>query len=263
MSNISSQSLFRFVREESHLIRILEHCFIPRFSLEKQMYFNSRVTEKYAYPMVCFCDIPLSQVKNHVCSYGSFGIGMKRTWGIKHNLTPVHYQPHDYFLNLDAGRFYNSTAFFSECKNNNKESFLNKLYHSMLVKPYNYGETIYYNEREWRYIVSRDELREWYISTEKGKKQPLYILEDTFERRKSKEKEEDSNPQHRKMLEAPNGISNIHFIPSDINYIIVPKDDDILDMACNIMCIKNRFSDSDKLVLISKIISVERIINDF
>ena len=211
--------------------------------------------------MVCFCDIPLSQVKNHIGNYGHYGIGMKREWGIEHNITPVHYQPRDFFLNLKAGRFYNSSAVFSECKE--KETFLNKLYHSMLIKPYNYGEQVYYDEREWRYIVSREELKEWYMLTDKGEKQPLYILEDEFEYRKSKEAIEHPNPPYRKRLEAPDGISSIHFTPSDINYIVVPKDDDRLDMANMIMAIKSRFNDSDKLVLVSKIISVERILNDF
>lgn len=133
----------------------------------------------------------------------------------------------------------------------------------MLIKPYNDGEKLFYDEREWRYVVSRDELKEWYISTDKGKKDALYILEDEFEYRKEKDKKEEQNPPYRKKLEAPNGINNIHFTPFDINYIIIPYDDDRLKIANEIMAIKSRFDDADKLVLISKIISVERILNDF
>ena len=260
MANISSQSLFRFVSKREYLIDILNRCFVPRFSLEKQMYFKSAITKQYSYPMVCFCDIPLSQVVHHVSKYGEWGIGMKRNWGIQNNLTPVHYQTKDYFLNIEAGRFYNSSNFFSECKSKGFDfanSFLNKLYHSMLIKPYEDTTTRFYDEKEWRYIVSRDELADWYLYYDKGKDTPLYISEKEYQDRKKHQK------RHPELMEVPLGIKGIHFTPDNINYLIVPPDNDILGFAKEVNNIKDKFSDDQKTLLISRIISVERIKNDF
>lgn len=247
-----------------YLENILQHIFRPRFCLERQMYFNSKITPTYAYPMVCFCDIPLSNISEHSRFYGEYGIGMKREWAMRNNITPVHYQTQDYFLNKDAGRFYSSEDFFMTIRRRDfpkAEKYLNKLYHSMLVKPYKGlatpidsnipEEKIFYNEREWRYIVSREELDEWYLSSDKGKDEPLYILEDEYNRR------------YPNNLFAPSGIERIHFRPEDINYIIVDKDSEILDIIHFMLHTKEGFSKDDKLRLTSCIISMERIKNDF
>jgi len=44
-----------------------------------------------AIPMVCFCDIPLSQLVSHIDTYGKYGLGMSKEWGIKKGLNPVIY----------------------------------------------------------------------------------------------------------------------------------------------------------------------------
>lgn len=42
-------------------------------------------------PMICFCDIRLSQIKNHVENYGNYGIGLKKDFTNHQRLNPVHY----------------------------------------------------------------------------------------------------------------------------------------------------------------------------
>lgn len=44
-----------------------------------------------AFPMVCFCDIPLSRIDEHIGFYGRFGIGMTRKWAEQNGLNPVLY----------------------------------------------------------------------------------------------------------------------------------------------------------------------------
>ena len=51
--------------------------------------------------MVSFCDIPLSLAKDHIKTYGSYGIGMMKEWGIKNNLNPVVYIERDSLLAKD------------------------------------------------------------------------------------------------------------------------------------------------------------------
>ena len=41
--------------------------------------------------MVCFCDIPLGQIDQHVKTYGKYGLGMSKEWAMKNGITPVRY----------------------------------------------------------------------------------------------------------------------------------------------------------------------------
>lgn len=101
MNNISSNTLFHFSNWEN-LLSILENGFYPRFRTEK-ITFLKNIPFDVAIPMVSFCDIPLSQIKNHVRRYGSYGIGLTKSWGIYNGMNPVLYLKHDSVLakNLD------------------------------------------------------------------------------------------------------------------------------------------------------------------
>ena len=41
--------------------------------------------------MVCFCDIPLSQIRGHKDTYGSFAIGLSKEWASSNRINPVLY----------------------------------------------------------------------------------------------------------------------------------------------------------------------------
>ena len=114
MATIKSNSLFHFTPKEEYLLDILENGFWPRYcfediewlipkdlknELEKQEEDNFLETltkeliksniSSIAYPMSCFCDIPLSKITAHTDFYGSFGLGMTKEWGIRKRLNPI------------------------------------------------------------------------------------------------------------------------------------------------------------------------------
>ena len=116
MATIKSNSLFHFTPKEEYLLDILENGFWPRYcfediewlipkdlknELEKQEEDNFLETltkelvksniSSIAYPMSCFCDIPLSKITAHTDFYGSFGLGMTKEWGIRKRLNPIFY----------------------------------------------------------------------------------------------------------------------------------------------------------------------------
>jgi len=84
-------SLFHFTKSMDVLQTILKEGFWPRYCLEDVQWQGHDTYEFVAYPMVCFCDIPISRISEHVGFYGSYGIGLTKQWGIKNNLNPVFY----------------------------------------------------------------------------------------------------------------------------------------------------------------------------
>lgn len=93
MGNISANSLFHFTPKLDFLESILIKGFQPRFSLENISGSSTLdyTDEELAYPMVCFCDIPLSNVEKHSSTYGKYAIGLTKEWGIINKISPILY----------------------------------------------------------------------------------------------------------------------------------------------------------------------------
>lgn len=69
---------------------ILRNGFWARYCLEDFEWYNKSIP-KIAYPMVCFCDIPLTRARFHMEFYGQFGLGMSRKWADRNGLNPIIY----------------------------------------------------------------------------------------------------------------------------------------------------------------------------
>lgn len=96
MSLISSDTLFHFTSSRDNLIRILTNEFKVGLSVESFAHIRQyrpadEVTPEAAFPMVCFCDIPLSQVGAHMKHYGQYGLGLTKDWGVSKGITPILY----------------------------------------------------------------------------------------------------------------------------------------------------------------------------
>jgi hypothetical protein len=91
-STISANTLFHFTSKLDYITNILTNEFTPRYCMESFGYLNEENNLlEIALPMVCFCDIPLSQIRNHIKNYGGYAIGLLKEWGISNGINPVMY----------------------------------------------------------------------------------------------------------------------------------------------------------------------------
>src|SRR5437660_12748311 len=90
---LSANSLFHFTGSLENLLNILREEFRPRFCLENFNLLQSAALDEeeleWALPMVCFCDLPLSQTGFHLSVYGDYGIGLTKEWGKRNGIAPV------------------------------------------------------------------------------------------------------------------------------------------------------------------------------
>lgn len=104
----SANALINFMRRREYLEMILHNmAIIPRYYIEYVDYLNIEGLSKVAFPMSCFCDIPLNKLTSHMEFYGDFGIGLdKERWGINKGIQPVKVALIDYLLKMISLRKY-------------------------------------------------------------------------------------------------------------------------------------------------------------
>lgn len=88
MATINSSSLFHFTGTKNVLFKILSTGL--RFSYCYESFGN---TKGMAIPMICFCDIPLMRSYKHRNKYGNYAIGFNKDYMLKTplNLNPIQY----------------------------------------------------------------------------------------------------------------------------------------------------------------------------
>lgn len=98
--NVSSSSLFRFTTKFEYLKDIVENGFPFRKCVEDMAigsYQNDvfsqlgAVVDQLHSWAVCFCDLPLSQSKEHRGQYGDYAIAMSKEWAMSQHITPIRY----------------------------------------------------------------------------------------------------------------------------------------------------------------------------
>jgi hypothetical protein len=82
--------LFHFTESLDILCKILKEGFWPQYSLEDIAWLNGPVP-RLAWPMVSFCDIPITRLHDHTKFYGCYGIGLWREQLIPTGVSPVTY----------------------------------------------------------------------------------------------------------------------------------------------------------------------------
>ena len=250
---LSSNSLFHFASKREYLISILENNFAPRYYLEDLTMLGITKQDEtmleVAVPMVCFCDIPLSKMKYHLSCYGDYGIGMTKEWGIENGLSPILYAD----PKSETITFIKEILKIARHISNQGQESIDRLSMNIkrlmrFIKPYQgdfehggemYPDKRFYDEREWRFVPVDAE--------------PAFLLKQEFI---DKQKQDDANSNlksNHKLL----------FAPNDIEYIIVKTKAEVLSMIKEVMRIKEKYTNDEKMLLASKIISKEKIMSDF
>ncbi|PWQ95415.1 abortive infection system antitoxin AbiGi family protein [Leucothrix pacifica] len=237
-----SNSLFHFTKNEEILFDIMKNGFWPRYCLEDIQWQGGK--DFVAFPMVCFCDIPLARINDHVDSYGSYGIGLSKAWAEKNNLNPLIYISSGSALSSCVKRIFKHTKNTKAEENTPADDSRYLIAHSKptVGKMIQEGvpvEKDFYQESEWRFVPSHDEVTN-------------YLRRDQFEEKNILEE------KHAKTRE----FSSLKFVPSDVSYVFVPKDSDIPNIINFMQNQLDHYPSADLKILFSRVISLESIRRD-
>ena len=261
MSNsleLSSDTLFHFT-ELKYIINILKEGFFrPKYCLEDINLILPSPDEpteelEWAIPMVCFCDVPSSQSKTHRKIYGNYGIGLSKEWGMRkeNKISPVLYAYQESaithsllwmwiegeeLLNREQDDADHTPAFHDHLHG---VYCFTKLYEGKRWitedKRYSNEKFRFYDEREWRFVPTRENRFEYVIP----KKDFLDMLE-----------QDDANYE----LDSVTGeLPVLNFEPSDIECIIVTEEREIDLIVKELEQNTNKYSPDDIELLSSKV----------
>ncbi|MBO2689012.1 abortive infection system antitoxin AbiGi family protein [Shewanella algae] len=240
-----SHTLFHFTKSRDTLKLIMKNGFWPRYCLEDINWLDEEGHEYIAYPIVCFCDIPLSRIQEHVGFYGDFGLGLTKEWAESNGLNPITYISPGNNLS-DAYNELNDHA----NKLDEEDSALAKITMRYLyshTKPIEGFMVVdgspvkkeFYQESEWRFVPKSSDIKE-------------YLLKKSFDDSGELKEANDLTREH----------CSLKFTPKDIKYIFVKSDTDIPDVINFINTEMDSFPNADLKVLMSRVTSLESISND-
>lgn len=235
---LSSNSFFHFTSEIKYLSDILAKGFWPRYCKE---YGWGKEYVDFALPMVCFCDIPLTQIHPHAEFYGGYGIGIRRSWIIKNKcITPVQY------VSLKSIEYNYIKRLLTQLKNDKlsedgykKLSLVKKVSGDVFNKQNIQVRKKLYDEREWRYVPNFTQINSLLIKLNK---------KDTFDTNTLSESTKDKR---------------VPFSYEDIRYIIILNEAERTKMISIVKVIFADIPPKKQDMVISRILSLQQIKNDF
>ncbi len=243
----SANFLCNFMRKPEYLKDIIRNMAIkPRYFEEKIDYLGIPEWTTITFPMTCFCDIPLTKVRSHMKEYGDYGIALNKTFCISKDVQPILYLNKNSRLKKDLSdvlsKLYSSPELPDDLK----------MYPNMLLGLLLYTKPIdgymRRGEEQPRHLLFKDEC-EWRYVPKVPDDMPLIMnpIDNTAEGRN----------KYSEAL-ASDESTWFKFGVDDIEYIIVPNEEEALKMIASINRLKKRTL-HDKQRLISKIEIAEKI----
>jgi hypothetical protein len=162
---VSASTLFHFTDTFEKLRGILNSNFHPKYCLENWQGTFPPPEDRLgqvAVPMVCFCDIPLSQIGDHIKDYGNYALGLSKEWARKMRLNPVIYlNPGSLVIEYIIAMFRATATMVVTGKSADLKRSARSVELLAFTKPYEgvltrvgreQQQKVFYNEREWRYV---------------------------------------------------------------------------------------------------------------
>ncbi|WP_180913071.1 abortive infection system antitoxin AbiGi family protein [Vibrio parahaemolyticus] len=243
--NPKSHTLFHFTKNKDTLLKILKGGFWPRYCLEDISWQGYDGQDFVAHPMVCFCDIPLSRIDEHVDFYGMYGVGVTKEWAEINKITPVQYISNNNHLKKTFQDLINVSSNLN--KEEAKQFLHNFRYLLAHIKP-TQGRMLvdglsvdkeFYQESEWRCVPKHPEKLD-HLTKE---------MFDSYETLSNANKVTFDN-------------CRLKITPNDIKYIFVKEDSDIPEVINFIQSDLDEYSASQVKILMSRVISLESIKKD-
>ena len=243
---LSSNSVVHFTHSKDNLVGILSENFKIKFCREKLPFKDGGFIRV---PMVSFCDIPLSQTKDHMWKYGEYGLGLTKKWAIKKRINPVLYVDP---MSMLAESYDTSLMHFQSLRG---EDFLTAMAYRHLLdfvrymKPYEgcleregviTKDYRYYDEREWRYVPSVDDC------------EVMHYLDGDF-----------NDDVVRGSANSSISEVRLDFNISDITYIIIKSEEEVHEFLDELKVCKAAYSPLDIELLATRIITAQQIKSDF
>lgn len=241
-----SHTLFHFTKSKDALLSIMKEGFWPRFCQEDISWTGIVDCGFMAYPMVSFCDIPISRLDEHIDFYGRFGIGLSREWAVKNELNPVLYISGQNIVARMIGEITtwgmtlpvdSKVAFAQSCSG--LFSFIKPTEGTMKIAE-NSKWKEFYQESEWRYVPVDTNIR-------------CALGASDFENTEFRRIENEKIKKHCKLC----------FDSNDVKYIFVPTDFEIPEVVDFIEMQLTNHSDLERKILMSRVISLQSIMSDF
>ncbi|MCI1171888.1 abortive infection system antitoxin AbiGi family protein [Enterococcus faecalis] len=176
----SANTLFKFVDKIEYLIEYIGNMkMYPRYVEENVTYLNLKLGKKninnVSFPMICFCDIHIHKLKDHVENdpktdsggYGKYGIGLDKEWCEEQGFQPITYLNTKSRACKELGSMMNKgLQNIYEEKDIDEEFFDYVLNNLMLSKPLSGSMYMgkaedkndgmisknFHDEREWRFL---------------------------------------------------------------------------------------------------------------
>jgi hypothetical protein len=246
MSNISANTVFHFTNSFKALVGILvDHAFRVNYCRE-EFRLNKKLF-RYLIPMVSFCDIPLSAAEEHMQSYGTYGIGLTKTWARRQGLNPVLYV--NRASKVGGSIYYEFDRIGRRTSPDVGESRFRDIFRYVKndIGPHPKQPTkryVFQNEREWRYAPDYE------LDTDGG----INIL---------KGKTDDQINSLKSRLNNTNAGLMLSFKLSDIKYIILRNGSEIEYLSGLTVGAFAHFTDKDRLKLVRSILTYSQIRLDF
>ncbi|TPG46279.1 hypothetical protein EAH75_16875 [Rhodanobacter glycinis] len=252
---VSSNTLIHFTNDKERLKSIFLENFRVGYCKEAPT-LGGFGTKCYV-PMVSFCDIPLSQIKDHISKYGDYGIGLTREWGIRNKLNPVLYLEPNSLLSES----YRAAANYFLARAREEKDVVAKSddYFRAVIA---LGEMLSYTKNYQGQLVRRDgtttndyrfsDEREWrYVLPSQNGVTPI-MSEEHFT----------SDAGQARSSEVADSV-RLEFEPNDIRYVIIKDDSEIHEFVDHLRNAKRKkYSERDIDRLTTRILTTEQIRQD-